>query len=181
MTARTIAASAAREAEHILAAHHPDGTLPIPVDTIVQRLDMKQGRKQHDGPEVGFAIRSALGDRVLGVNVTHGRGRQRFALAHVLGHALMDERDLILCHAVRAASGLPAGSTATMAQERAANRFAAELLMPEVAIMREVSAWLGDRPAGTDRERLVNDLHKLFAVPAEAMAFRLVDLAVIVP
>lgn len=182
MTARTIAASAAREAERILAAYHPGGTLPVPIETLVERLGIRQGRKQQNSTTaVGFTIRNSLGDITLGVNTAHGRARQRFALAHALGHALMDERDLILCHAVRAASGLPAGSTATMAQERAANRFAAELLMPENAVMREVDTWVGDKSAGTDRERLVNDLHKLFGVTVEAMAHRLVDLAVIVP
>lgn len=182
MTARTIAASAAREAERLLAEHHPNLTVPIPVDVLVQHAGMRRAAKKHgETTAVAFAIRNAVGEHVLGVNSAHGRARQRLALAHALGHALMDEREIVICHAVRAATGLPAGSTATMPQERAANRFAAELLMPETAVLREVSAWLGDRPAGTDREKLVNDLHKVFAVPAEAMAFRLVDLAIIVP
>lgn len=182
MTARTIAASAAREAERTLAAHHPDGAPPVPIDTIVEQLGMRQGRKRQDTTTaVAFTIRDSLGEVTLGVNSFHGRSRQRLALAHALGHALLHQDDLTICHAVRAASGLPAGSTASMAQERAANRSAADLLMPEPAIMREAAAWLGGREAGIDRERLVNDLHKLFAVPYEAMAFRLVDLAVLVP
>lgn len=182
MTAQTIAASAAREAERLLTEHHPDLTLPIPVDTIVDRLGMRQGRKRQDTTTaVAFTIRDAIGNITLGVNTVHGRARQRFALAHALGHAQMHEHDLVICHAIRANTGLPAGSTATPAQERAANRFAADLLMPESAIARELSVWLGGQPAGLDRERLVNDLHKLFVVPYEAMAFRLVDLSILSP
>lgn len=182
MTARTVAASAAREAERVLAAHHPTLSIPVPVDTLVQQCGIRRAGKKHEGTHaIGFTVRDALGSVILGVNSAHGRPRQRFALAHGLGHALLHEYDLCVDHAIRAPNGLPAGSTATMTQERAANRFAAELLMPEAAVMRELAAWLGGRTTASDRERLVTDLHKLFQVPYEAMAFRLVDLAVLVP
>ena|GEM_PF-5631666 len=182
MAARTVAASAAREAERVLATHHPALNIPIPVDTLVQQCGMRRAGKKHEGTHaVGFTARDAQGSVILGVNSAHGRARQRFALAHGLGHALLHEYDLCIDHAIRAPNGLPVSSTATMAQERAANRFAAGLLMPEAAIMRELAVWLGGRTTASDRERMVTDLHKLFQVPYEAMAFRLVDLAVLVP
>jgi len=180
---RTIAASARAEAERVLVEHHAAMTLPVPVDLIAERCECQRVGKRHDGTDViVFALRSAVGDRIIGVNSSHGNPRQRFALAHALGHVRLHEYELVLCHEIRAGGdGKRLSSTASMEQERAANRFAAELLMPAGLVRRETRAWLKGADTGSDRDRLTKDLAKLFAVSYEAMAFRLVDLALIVP
>lgn len=183
MTARTIAASARAEAERVLAEHHPDATVPVPVESITLRLGAKRVGKRHDGTDaVVFALQSAYGEQVIGVNSSHGGPRQRFALAHALGHVRLHEYELVICHEIRdGGSGKRPAARATIEQERAANHFAAELLIPAPLVLREVRGWLDGADTGSDRDRLTKDLAKLFVVSYEAMAFRLVDLAVIVP
>jgi len=100
------------------------------------------------------------GGAVIGVNAAHAAVRRRFTIAHELGHHL-------LAHSNRfhldVGDGGPPGQD--YASERAANDFAAEILMPR----RLVAAAIGeavDTPA----------LARAFDVSEIAMGYRLVNL-----
>lgn len=107
---------------------------------------------------------------VIGVNSAHHRVRQRFTVAHELGHATFDRGNGIhIDKAFRlrnAASGM-----AIDPEEIAANWFAAALLMPEA----EVRAAAAEGIDISD-EAAVRGLARQFGVSQPAMMYRLVNL-----
>lgn len=96
---------------------------------------------------------------IIGVNAGHARVRQRFSAAHELGHHLLGHADRF--H-IDIADGNPGYDYRT---ERAANEFAADLLMPRRLLAREHA-----RGARTPA------LAESFEVSEIAMGYRLLNL-----
>ena len=71
-------------------------------------------------------------------------------------------------------------TVATEKEEREANQFAAELLMPEEPVRRQVEELVGRRSLVSDRW-LVAELARHFNVSGQAMEYRLVNLKVLAP
>jgi hypothetical protein len=95
--------------------------------------------------------------------------RRRFSVAHEVGHFLLhalDQQQAVFC---RAADMRPDPDSPERLREREANRFAAELLMPEPMVVREAQR-LGPDPLA---------LAPRFAVSDLAMGFRLVNLGLL--
>ncbi|HEX6724389.1 MAG TPA: ImmA/IrrE family metallo-endopeptidase [Gaiella sp.] len=122
--------------------------IPVPVESIAEDLLGLLVEQRDLGDCSGMLI---PGERLVLVNAAEGAGdgtptsRQRFTIAHELGHWV--------CHARRGAD--PSRSycrasdlalDADRALEREANVFGAELLMPELAV-REAWVALPDRDA----------------------------------
>lgn len=87
----------------------------------------------------GMLHRDQGGRPVIGINAAHHRNRQRFTLAHELGHLLLHTGDISLDTprtAVRMRDERCA--TGTDVEEIQANRFAAALLMPEAFLRRDL-------------------------------------------
>jgi hypothetical protein len=89
--------------------------------------------------------------------------RRRFTIAHEIGHHFLHSDGVkVLCRP----ADVDQADEAEKAKERQANRFAAELLMPEPLVREHADA------AGPDATALARS----FAVSPIAMAFRLVNL-----
>lgn len=102
---------------------------------------------------------------VIGVNCEHHPHRQRFTVAHELGHYFLHGAETI--HYDVGGEPLYFRSDSIYnADEREANRFAAELLMPEHLVSRCIEA-------GTCT---VETLAEIFDVSEDAMRYRLVNL-----
>lgn len=116
---------------------------------------------------------------VIGVNSSHPLTRQRFTIAHELGHLLLHgSRSVIVdTHVFRRDQ---TSSMGTETEEREANGFAAELLMPSVFVEREFDAVLDDDPGVTARQ-LVARLAAVFGVSEQAMEIRLGTLHLLSP
>lgn len=99
-----------------------EGQLEVPV--LIEQFEAKD--------IAGVLLRHASGDRFVGINADHHPVRQRFTLAHELGH-------LHLGHQPRVELARDVfGGASTDPQEVEANYFAAEFLAPRQA----VTAWL---------------------------------------
>lgn len=116
---------------------------------------------------------------VIGVNASHAPTRQRFTIAHELGHLLLHEsRPMIVdTHLYRRDE---VSSMGTKPEEREANGFAAELLMPAAFVEDEVRELVDQQPNVTAR-RLVEQLAKRFDVSPQAMEIRLGNLEILSP
>lgn len=117
------------------------------------------------------------GHAIIALNKAHPRLRQRFTVAHELGHfALNHQGDMFVDHKVlNKRDGR--SKIAIDPQEIEANAFAAALLMPESMVLDAVIAIAGnDTP---ERNDLIKSLAKTFEVSAQAMEFRLVNLGLI--
>lgn len=167
-------ASPERLAKALLRKHAPGG-IPVPVEDIARGEGASLGWSRHQGPEWGLVMREPS-RTTLGVNVNTSARRQRGSLAHALGHLLMHDGSLIVCHAARLGTRGRQAS-ATDAQEAEANAFAIELLMPRDAVAKAVDEFAASRPDGefpVPRQALEEAIGRKFNVSSEAVACRLV-------
>jgi Zn-dependent peptidase ImmA (M78 family) len=108
-------------------AQHWDKKLPVNVEAIAKGLGMDVLRQPNPGYS-GLFTKLADGTPVCSINSADAPVRQRFTVAHEIGH-------LVLGHESGYRDGPEAFSTDNRdPREVAANQFAAELLMPEAAI-----------------------------------------------
>jgi Zn-dependent peptidase ImmA (M78 family) len=139
---------------------------------IAQSLGAIVRREPLEGDLSGLLFKD--GARVLiGVNASHAPVRQRFTVAHEIGHLLLHGRDdLHVDRDFRVHRRDDRSSQAIDAQEIAANAFAAELLMPAMFVRSEVSG----TPIAFDDDCRVQDLARTFEVSVQAMVIRLTNL-----
>lgn len=154
---------------------------PVPVEKIAVGEGAEIARNRFEGWESGFLLRD--GSRVIiGVNTRTSRRRQRFSVAHEIGHLLFHEGNLIVDHAVRVNWRDEVSGMATDRQEIQANAFAAELLMPRGFVIDALEKYL-DGVTRTGRvmshEDLISQLAREFDVSAEAMGYRLINLGIL--
>jgi Zn-dependent peptidase ImmA (M78 family) len=131
-------------------------------EVVLDRLDREvSGLLYRDGEHI-----------VIGVNASHVDRRQRFTVAHEIGHlALHPGRPLFMDH-VRVNYRDAVSSTATDLEEIQANRFAAEILMPREKVVAEVRRLTASSTAAS----VVEALADTFDVSEQAMEFRLMNL-----
>lgn len=130
--------------------------------------------------EVSGLLYRRNGTALIVINENHGHHRQRFTIAHEIGHAELHDADTYLdgLATLRFRDGKSA--TGTDAEEREANGFAAALLMPADWVRaRFIGLVTGHQPLdeGTAALMLANQ----FDVSEQAMRFRLVNLNLIDP
>lgn len=148
---------------------------PVPVDDIARRLGATISREPFRGGISGMLYRT-VDTAIVGVNSAEPETRQRFTIAHEIGHFLLHEgRPLIVDRHVRVDRRDASSSMGTKREEVEANAFAAELLMPEEMIRHQFEALAKDH-ASLPAERLVNRLARQFEVSGQAMEIRLGSL-----
>lgn len=162
-----------RKSQELLEVHGVDRP-PVPVDRLAKALGAKILHERYDGDVSGLLYRE--GDvRVIGVNATHSHTRQRFTVAHELGHLILHRgRQLIVDKQVRINFRDEVSSLATDREEIQANGFAAALLMPQVWV--EDAALELTRSKKMTDDALVKRLAGIFDVSEQAMEYRLINL-----
>lgn len=116
---------------------------------------------------------------VIGVNSFHAKTRQRFTIAHEIGHLMLKHKgDVFVDQTVMRRDGRSA--QAIDPQEIAANQFAAELLMPRDFVIKAVQRWQAKRP-DLSSISLVDELAEEFQVSPQAMEYRLTNLGMFMP
>lgn len=135
---------------------------PVPVDQLARLSGVRVLGWCFDDAVSGLLLDLESGPAI-GFNEGQSQGRRRFTIAHELGHFLLRHHDHFhIDLAAPASHGNPPGYD--WRDERAANEFAAELLMPAEMVIAAAAR----KPAAA--------LPKLFNVSQEAMGFRLVNL-----
>jgi Zn-dependent peptidase ImmA (M78 family) len=144
---------------------------PVPVEMLAERTGAVIRYEPFDGKLSGMLYRSE-GGAVIGVNSLHPTVRQRFSIAHEIGHLLLHQPELHVDeHAFVAFRDLES-SKASDPAEIEANQFAAALLMPTELLLKRI-AQLGDNPDVSDA---IHTLAQTFQVSQEAMTIRLSKL-----
>jgi Zn-dependent peptidase ImmA (M78 family)/transcriptional regulator with XRE-family HTH domain len=138
-------------------------SIPVNVAAIARRLGIGLYFTPLPDALSAFLLR-AHGHAVIGVNSNQPHVRQRFSAAHEIGHHLLAHADgSVFDYAVPTTSaGEPPGYDPH--NEREANIFAAELLMPEQHLRTDARTYSLTR------------LAKRYEVSEEAMSFRLLNL-----
>jgi Zn-dependent peptidase ImmA (M78 family) len=113
------------------------------------------------------------------VNSSQHENRQRFTIAHELGHYLLHKgTKLHFDEDFRIDYRDATSSDATKREEVEANGFAAALLMPERILMRD---WRRLEPNDKEIPETIRALAKRYRVSHKAMELRLVNLGFISP
>ncbi len=147
---------------------------PVPVDSIAHRLGVTISYEPFDGNVSGMLYRK---DQrvIIGVNARQAETRQRFTVAHELGHLRLHPGDKVFIDPmVRVNFRDDLASQGTDIEEIQANAFAAALLMPKEWVRREVDRLAGQGWPGEDA--LLDGLAKHFAVSTQATQHRLMNL-----
>jgi Zn-dependent peptidase ImmA (M78 family) len=145
---------------------------PIPVEKLAALLDATIVLQPFSGETSGVVYRNNDGTALIGVNSSHSIQRQRFTIAHEIGHLLLhaDEN-------MHVDKNFPIGlrngisSKAVDENEIEANQFAAALLMPADLIAEDVKPLIG-----MDVLFAIRKLAKKYRVSQEAMSVRLSGL-----
>ncbi len=152
---------------------------PVPVEKLAKVAGARiRFAPFGEGELSGMIIQQGNGVAVIGVNSLHPKVRQRFTIAHELGHLVLhpkqpmhvDKEFLPVRFRDRRSS---AGDDAV---EVEANQFAAALLMPEDFVRAEVDrSWGGE---SFDEEN-IKELAERFQVSIAAMTVRLTALRLV--
>jgi len=109
---------------------------------------------------------------IIFVNINHPPVRQNFTIAHEIGHYLLNHSgDLFLDHKYILFRDSKSSEGSWVA-ERQANKFAAELLMPESKLLSEIK----DRNIDFEDDEDISNLAKDFGVSTQALLIRLSNL-----
>lgn len=155
--------------------------LPVNVDGVAQALGIQVHYTPLEDDYSGLLVIRG-GNAVAHINAKHSPNRQRFSLAHEIGHFVLHERgqtakdsayvdkSMRLYHrADRTVDGQSAR------QEWQANLFAAELLMPEELLRSKVI----DEGYDLEDEADVSRLAVVLRVSEQALSIRLTNLGVL--
>lgn len=146
---------------------------PVPVEKIAKSEGMIITKKRLDDDTAGFLLRSG-GAKFIGVNQTQAPTRQRFTIAHELGHALLhDGEELHIDKNFRINFRDVVSSLASNVEEIESNTFAAWLLMPSQFLMKQITSEHLDIDNGEEVEKLA----RRYLVSPQAMTYRLANLA----
>jgi Zn-dependent peptidase ImmA (M78 family) len=148
----------------------------IDVDKIANFLGLVVNYQPFEGQLSGMIAKRG-NTAVIGVNSLQGRNRQRFTVAHEIGHFLLHDFDVHVdkSFAVYKTSRNrdENSSLAIDPEEIEANRFAAELLMPQNMIEEDI-----EKRFDIDIEDAASiaGLAERYEVSEQAMTFRIMNL-----
>lgn len=157
-------------------------TPPVNPYTIADNLGVQY--KEADLGSISGMLVIKNGKTTIGINKDDNSVRQRFSMAHELGHyvlghhnekddVLMDEEFVVLLRGDRASKGEDP-------KEIQANAFAASLLMPEILLRQEIKDILNKGYSldlsPQQEDNAISQLAKRFEVSQIAMTYRIGNL-----
>lgn len=152
---------------------------PVPLERLAELCRAAIRYEPFEGDLSGMVHCRPDGSGVIGVNSSHSLTRQRFTIAHEIGHLLLHGDEEVHIDAKR-----PLGrrdkvsSQAEDPREIEANQFAAELLMPESFVREFVVKIVEDDP-DISVDEAIEKLGRTFRVSQLAMTHRLTNLHII--
>jgi len=167
--------SKAEKAARRLLRRHGPPVLPIDVKGIAQTEGLPVTFHDLEDRVSGMLVREE-DSAVMAVNVNHHENRQRFTIAHELGHFLLHEEtptvfvDDLMVH-FRSERTVKRFDP----REAQANEFAACLLMPRELLKQD----LVDNPVDVSDDAAVRRLARRYRVSAQALTIRLMSLGLV--
>jgi Zn-dependent peptidase ImmA (M78 family) len=161
---------------------------PVDVEEVARRIGYEVIFERFASELSGTVIQDEDGSITIGINSFHAPVRQRFSIAHEIGHAKLHASEAPRTESLVYVD--PPGPKVLFRDGRAsegkhrdeidANRFAASLLMPRSFIRDEASRILERMPSAGEAD-IVESLAQAFLVSTQATRYRLVNLGVMEP
>jgi Zn-dependent peptidase ImmA (M78 family) len=149
---------------------------PVPVEQVARQLGAEVVYRAFEGDVSGMVYRSDS-EKLIGVNSSHPPNRQRFTVAHEIGHLVLHKDQHVYVDSFGGRVNWRDGARDPVEAE--ANAFAAELLMPRAFVEREVAGAM-EEPE-TSPKQLVATMAKRFRVSRLSMQYRLENLGILDP
>lgn len=154
---------------------------PIPVDDVAKRSGVILVAFDL-GEDVSGLLHMKEGSASIGFNPNESKLRQRFTIAHELGHYFLHrEDDKIFVDNENYYQSIMFRTTKQLnlsdsdyQREKEANAFAAALLMPQNLIQKELKKYNG---YDLSDNSMITELAKKFEVSIQAMSYRIINLA----
>ncbi len=144
---------------------------PVRLEDVAAAIGAKIYYEPFEGEDLsGMAYRQDDGKPVIGVNSLHPPKRQRFTIAHELGHLVLHAKDGIHIDETLPMFRTGRSSLAIDDKEIEANQFAAELLMPAEWVQKDAEESHIDFEAD---DSAIAALAKKYDVSVQAMTIRL--------
>jgi len=146
----------------------------VPVKRVAETLGLKIKEEYLEDNISGFLYKKGKKPTIV-VNEDHPLVRRRFTIAHEIGHYVLGhsgdlflDRKYILFRDSKSSDG-------SLRVEKQANKFAAELLMPEESILYEIE----NRNIDFDDDNQIVNLARAFGVSSQALLIRLSNVGVL--
>lgn len=154
---------------------------PIPVEELAAAQGVTVSYEPFDDTMSGMLFRGE-GKPIIGINSAHHYHRQRFSIAHEIGHLLLHDgkRTIFVDKAIRIDLRDENSSLGVVKEEIEANAFAAALLMPR-AFIRDAISRVVERDPDFNPQALLQELAQRFKVSTEAMQHRLSSVGIAHP
>ena len=150
---------------------------PIPVEQIAHLCGAHLRFEPFDGDLSGLLYRE--NDKIIiGVNSHHSKNRQRFTIAHEIGHLKLHGEDLYVDRKYLVYRNHRSAEASDL-HEIEANRFAAEMLMPKDMITNDWARRSVNSVYDYENDTYFHKLAKRYKVSLQAMIFRLINLGLI--
>ncbi len=158
-----------------LLIEHKISKPPVPVNRFIRAHGIRIIMKSMENQVSGFILQDGE-KKLIAVNSFHPAVRQRFTMAHELGHFLLkhkpkgmivDDADFPLLWRDEEAS------EGTNLQEREANLFASTLLMPKEFLEKDLRHL---QNVATHNDTLIRNLARKYGVSAHALLIRISTL-----
>lgn len=143
---------------------------PIDVQKIATSLGAKVNYVLYDDENVSGVLVKRSDEITIGVNSRHSENRQRFTIAHEIGHLLLHSNRPIFIDEVHTHFRDQNSAKGLDKTEIEANYFAAELLMPEKFVRQDM-----DNLNYLD-EKAIQNLASKYSVSVEAFVYRVSNL-----
>lgn len=162
-------------AQNLLRQHQY--SIPVDVHQVALDLGLTIVERDLEDQVSGMLVIKRIGG-IIAVNEHHHPNRQRFTIAHEIGHYQLHRDDNnVFIDATRVFFRDTASAEGHHLQEIVANTFAAELLMPEQHI-REI---LRNQPIDAFDDTAVRRIATQFGVSSQALTIRLTRLDGLIP
>ncbi len=157
--------------------NNTESLLPIPVEKIINEYGIILKKQPTDDNLSGFLLTDVVNKTVvIGVNSNQHPLRQRFSMAHELGHFLLHENEGIhFDYKNKILLRDETSSKGTDIREKEANLFAAELLMPNKLLEKDLMI-IHSIDFLEAKEENLDKLAEKYEVSTQAMTFRLTYL-----
>lgn len=148
---------------------------PVPVERIAKEMGTIVQRVPADDSLSGFIFHDKASQAtVIGVNANHAPTRQHFTIGHELGHFVLHNlEDVHVDRGFSVRLRNAKSSEGKNIEEKEANLFAAELLMPAKFLEKDIQAI---DSVDLDDESTIAELAAKYNVSTQAMMFRLAYL-----
>jgi len=148
---------------------------PVDVEKLAHALHLDVRKDKVEGDISGFLFRDhGKSSAIIGVNSRQHPNRQRFTIAHEIGHFLLHTGDKVhVDRGFEVRLRNDESSKGTDNDEKEANLFAAELLMPKAFVEKDIA---DIQTVDLMEEKTIKTLADKYQVSTHAFAFRLAYL-----